>query len=52
VSLDWGLVAQGAQAVKDAVLLELAERCHPRTLRRMTWTTAMLKTVSPQVLAS
>jgi len=26
--------------------------CHPRTLRQLTWTNAMLKTLSPQVLAS
>jgi hypothetical protein len=52
VSLDWELVAQGAQAVKDTGLLELAQRCHPRTLRQMTWANAMLKALSPQVLAS
>jgi hypothetical protein len=52
VSLDWELVAQGAQAVKDTDLLELAQTCHPQTLRQLTWTNAMLKTLSPQVLAS
>jgi hypothetical protein len=52
VSLDWELVAQGAQAVKDTDLLELTQECHPQTLRQMTWTNAMLKTLSPQVLAS
>lgn len=52
VSLDWELLAQGAQAVKDTELLELAQDCHPRTLRQLTWTNAMLKTLSPQVLAS
>jgi hypothetical protein len=52
VSLDWELLAQGAQAVKDAGLLELASRCHPRTLRQLKWTNAMLKTLSPQILAS
>jgi len=52
VSLDWELLAQGAQAVKDTDLVELTERCHPRTLRQMTWTNSMLKTLSPQVLAS
>lgn len=51
-SLDWELLAQGAQAVKDDDLLELAQRCHPRTLRQLTWSNAMLKTLSPQILAS
>jgi aryl-alcohol dehydrogenase-like predicted oxidoreductase len=52
VSLDWELLAQGAQAVKDGELLELTADCHPRTLRQLTWSNAMLKTLSPQVLAS
>ncbi|NBH11569.1 hypothetical protein [Amycolatopsis sp. SID8362] len=52
VSLDWELLAQGAQAVKDPDLLGLAGRCHPRTLRQLKWTNAMLKILSPQVLAS
>lgn len=52
VSLDWELLAQGAQGVKDVDLLELAQHCHPQTLRQLTWTNAMLKTLSPQVLAS
>jgi hypothetical protein len=52
VSLDWELLAQGAQAVKDSDLVQLTERCHPQTLRQMKWTNAMLKTLSPQVLVS
>jgi hypothetical protein len=52
VSLDWELLAQGAQAVMDADLVEVTARCHPRTLRQMKWTNAMLKALSPQVLAS
>lgn len=52
VSLDWELLAQGAQAVKDPELLALAQRCHPQTLRQMKWTNSMLKIMSPQVLAS
>jgi hypothetical protein len=50
VSLDWELLAQGAQAAKDAELLELTSRCHPATLRQMRWANAMLKELSPQVL--
>jgi hypothetical protein len=52
VSLDWELLAQGAQAVKDTDLLELTQRCHPRTLRQLTWSNSMLKTLSPQIIAS
>ncbi|GAB1513319.1 hypothetical protein [Actinophytocola sp. KF-1] len=52
VSLDWELLAQGAQAVKDTDLLDLASTCHPETLRQLTWTNGMLKQLSPQVLAS
>lgn len=51
VSLDWELLAQGAQGAKDTDLLELAQRCHPESLRQMRWTNSMLKILSPQVLA-
>ncbi len=52
VSLDWELLAQGAQAAKDSELLGVASRCHPETLRQMRWANAMLKELSPQVLMS
>jgi hypothetical protein len=52
VSLDWELLGQGAQAMKDTELLELTQRCHPETLRQMRWANAMLKVLSPQQLAS
>ncbi|MCV7154400.1 hypothetical protein [Mycolicibacterium pyrenivorans] len=52
VSLDWELLAQGAQAVKDPHLLAVAQRCHPQALRQMRWANAMLKELSPQALAS
>jgi hypothetical protein len=52
VSLDWELLAQGAQAAKDSELLALTKRCHPQSLRQMRWANAMLKVLSPQVLAS
>lgn len=51
VSLDWELLAQGAQATKDDELLELTKRCHPQTLRQMRWANAMLKELSPQALS-
>lgn len=52
VSLDWELLAQGAQAAKKTDLLALAERSHPETLRQLKWTNAMLKVLSPQILVS
>jgi hypothetical protein len=51
VSLDWELLAQGSQAVKDPELLAVARRCHPQTLRQMRWANAMLKQLAPQALA-
>jgi hypothetical protein len=50
-SLDWELLAQGAQGAKNRELLDLAERCHPQTLRVAKWADAKLKESSPQVLA-
>lgn len=52
VSVDWELLAQGAQAAKDVDLLALTKRAHPQTLRQLRWTNAMLKILSPQILAS
>ncbi len=52
VSVDWELLAQGAQAAREADLLELATQCHPETLRQMDWANTMLKELAPQVLTS
>ena len=51
-SLDWELLAQGAQGAKNKELLDFAERCYPQTLRVSKWAEAKLKESSPQVLAS
>jgi hypothetical protein len=51
-SVDWELLAQGAQGAKEKELLDLAERCHPESLRITRWANAHLKVTSPQVLAS
>jgi hypothetical protein len=51
VSVDWELLAQGAQAAREPELLDLAAQCHPGTLRQLRWTNAMLKVLSPQILA-
>ncbi|AVH23545.1 hypothetical protein [Nocardia cyriacigeorgica] len=52
VSLDWELLAQAAQALRKPDLLELTQICHPQTLRQLRWTNAMLKVLSPQIMAS
>ena len=51
LSSDWELLGQAAQGTKDKNLLNLTKECHPGTLRQMRWANAMLKTVSPQILA-
>ncbi|RZU31930.1 hypothetical protein [Blastococcus saxobsidens] len=51
-SVDWELLAQGAQGAKERELLDVAERCHPQTLRVARWANSHLKVTSPQVLAS
>ncbi|GAA2211466.1 hypothetical protein GCM10009850_069260 [Nonomuraea monospora] len=52
VSLDWELLAQAAQGARRADLLELAERCHPQTLRQLRWANARLKESATQPLVS
>jgi hypothetical protein len=52
VSLDWELLGQAAQAMKEQPLLDLAGSCHPQTLRQMRWANAHLKVTSPQIIAS
>ncbi|MDQ0905507.1 hypothetical protein QFZ22_001492 [Streptomyces canus] len=51
-SLHWEMLAQAAQATRNARLLELASACHPQTLRQTRWTDTLIKQVSPQVLTS
>ena len=52
VSLDWEVLAQTAQALKDTELLTLAKACHPRTLRQLRWANAALKANAPQIMAT
>ena len=52
LSVDWELLAQTAQALKDEHLLALAQRCHPDTLRQARWANSMIKVMSPQIMAS
>jgi hypothetical protein len=50
ISVDWEMLAQAAQARKDESLLQLAQRCHPDTLRQIRWANAKLKESAPQIL--
>jgi hypothetical protein len=52
ISLDWELVGQAAQALKDEALLHLVDRCHPDTLRQIRWANAKLKEAGPQALTT
>ncbi|BAD57747.1 hypothetical protein [Nocardia farcinica] len=52
VSLDWELLAQAAQAMRDSDLLALTQRCHPQTLRQMRWANAKLKESAPQIVVT
>lgn len=52
VSLDWEVLAQTAQALKDETLLSVASDAHPQTLRQMRWANAKIKELSPQVMTT
>jgi hypothetical protein len=52
VSLDWEILAQTAQALKNRELLALTKECHPGTLRQLRWANAALKENAPQIMAA
>jgi len=52
VSVDWELVGQAAQGVRDRELLDVVQRCHPETLRQSKWANAQLKEKATQILVS
>jgi hypothetical protein len=52
VSLDWEVLAQTAQAMKDAELLRTAQECHPETLRQMRWANAKVKETAAQIMVT
>ncbi|GER23965.1 hypothetical protein NCCP1664_24600 [Zafaria cholistanensis] len=52
VSADWDLLGQAAQGIKHTDLLDVAQRCHPDTLRQMHWAHAKLKEEATQILIS
>jgi hypothetical protein len=51
-SIDWVILAQGAQAARDTELLDAVSASHPDTLRGLNWTTTRLKEAAPQVLTT
>jgi hypothetical protein len=52
VSLDWEVLAQTAQAMRDRELLGLAQECHPETLRQMRWADAKVKETAAQIMVT
>ncbi|MBZ5735527.1 hypothetical protein K8Z61_13590 [Nocardioides sp. TRM66260-LWL] len=51
-SLDWEVLAQAAQALRDDALLALVQECHPQTLRQLRWTNAQVKETSAQIVVA
>lgn len=52
VSVDWDLLAQAAQGAKEKELLEVTQRCHPQTMRQISWAHGKLKEAATQILLS
>lgn len=52
VQLDWEVLAQAAQALQDAELVELAESCRTQTQRQVTWAETKLKETAAQALVT
>jgi hypothetical protein len=52
VSLDWEVLAQTAQALKDSELLALTKASHPQTLRQLRWANASLKSNAAQIMVT
>ncbi|UNO43541.1 hypothetical protein [Streptomyces sp. MST-110588] len=52
VSVDWEMLGQAAQGLKDTELLETVQRCHPDSLRQIRWANGKLKESSTQILVS
>ena len=51
-SIEWVILAQGAQAARDEHLLDTVSECHAETLRTLKWTTYRIKEAAPQILAT
>jgi hypothetical protein len=51
-SINWVILAQGAQAAKDVELLQAVSAAHAQNLRVVRWLTTRIKETAPQVLMS
>lgn len=51
-SLDWEVLAQSAQALRDDKLLGLASDCHAQTLRQLRWANSKVKEISAQAMVT
>ncbi len=50
VQTTWTVVAQGAQGLRDAELLEVAQGCNAETSRQLSWLNTRMKVAAPQAL--
>ncbi|NUR31493.1 MAG: hypothetical protein HOV83_37585 [Catenulispora sp.] len=50
--LNWEMLAQGAKALHDPQLLDLATRCQSQTVRQSHWAETLTKELAPQALTS
>jgi hypothetical protein len=48
--IDWSILERGAEAARDAELLQTAKACHAETEKTLKWAETMAKSLSPQVL--
>ncbi|WP_198550343.1 hypothetical protein [Streptomyces silvensis] len=52
VSVDWELLGQAAQGLRDTGLLNAVQRCHSDTQRQLHWANGKLKESATQILVS
>ena len=50
VGIHWVMVAQAAQALRDAELLALCSECHTESIVQMHWLLTRIKSAAPQAL--
>jgi hypothetical protein len=52
VMLDWQVLGQAAQALRDQELLDLTQRCQKQTERQMRWANGSLKENAAQIMVT
>lgn len=50
VDMSWTVIAQAAQGVRDADLLEVTQTCEKETATQMKWLRSQMKEAAPQTL--